>query len=412
MTDTQSDSEHARARALLELGRGAEAERLLRGALAQSPEDPWVMVDLGRALLIQKRVDEARSITADAVNRAPDSPLVLYIHGIAQRAAGQEREALQTFDRALYFAPEFADLHVQRGHALHNLGQPGPALESFTRARALDPEDAEIPAAIGGALFDLRRPEEARKAVAESLAIDPNCADAHRINALLDLRGGSSRDAVASSRDAVRLDPTNAQAREQLALTMKARNPLYRWMWRYSDWLDSLPGGARWAALLAPLFLIRILRAGEGSTLTNVAVSVVITVVAISWLIEPLMNAVLLASPYGRGLLPTMTKRATMASLGFMVAALVAVGLALTTGPETLFLVAVGSALWAAAAGSLHSLPANRLRAGWVVVGLVAAVAVLAFALALAGVAAAAPLAFVLMLSGVAATWVVALSSR
>lgn len=411
MSETSSAAFAERASALIDLGRAKDAERELRTALASDPDAAHLHIDLARALLLQERNDEAIEAATAAVRLAPEHPYALYILSVAQAADDNLTAAWSSIDAALRVAPEIGPFHRHRGYLLHQQNDAAEALKSFERARALDPEDPDTMAAIGGVLFDLRRDREATAAVNEALALDPNNAAAHHVRSLIAMRSGSSRDAVDSGRAAVRLDPTNADRRELLAVTMKARNPLYRAMWRFHDWLGRMPPNYKWIALFAPLVLVRVLRTAGDSLWAQILIGIVIGFVALSWLIEPLMNAVLLASSYGRGLLPAATKRATWAFIGFATAAAGCAIAGLATDTDDLLIVALACTMWAASSGMIHSLAQERQRLGWCLSAVAAAVAIVVIAATVAGAAFAWPFALLLLLGGIASMWFVSLSA-
>jgi hypothetical protein len=122
------------------------------------------------------------------------------------------------------------------------------------------------------------------------------------------------------------------------------------------------------------------------------------------WTLEPLMNTVLLASPFARRLLPRGTKLATYAFLAYLLAgvACVAVGMASGQG-EPLFL-AFGLGLWAMSAGQTHAVR-PRWRRTAVALQALGAAAALAAVLLLALAGSPGLLALALVLGGVAMLW-------
>ncbi|MDD9843007.1 MAG: tetratricopeptide repeat protein [Thaumarchaeota archaeon] len=92
-----------RGRALLGLGRVAEALAELERAVAAEPKNAEAHADLGSAL----------------------------------QRLGRHGEALESVDRAISIDPDDADLHARRGHILKSLGrsaESGAALERAARA--------------------------------------------------------------------------------------------------------------------------------------------------------------------------------------------------------------------------------------------------------------------------------------
>ncbi|MFC7490412.1 MULTISPECIES: tetratricopeptide repeat protein [unclassified Knoellia] len=404
MSDTAS-SAGARAVALLELGRPAEAERELRRGLASSPHDLQMHVDLTRALLMQERLDEAMEASAQALSLAPDHPFVLYIRSLAQGAIGDLAAGLGTIDSALRLAPEASRLHRHRGSLLHQQDRPAEALISFERARALDPEDAEVVAAIAGALHDLRRDDEAESAIADALALDPECAAAHHIRSLQSMRSGATADALDASRDAVRLDPTNAVTKEQLAVAMKARNPLYRVLWSFCDWFNGQTDPTRVAITVAPLLLSRFLQTFDDALWAQAVLAVLVSFVALTWLLEPLMNTVIMCSRYGRGLLPKVTRQATYAFVGFALVAPSAVIVGISADVDAMFLVALSSVVWAAIAGSIPGIPVRHRVLFWIGTSAAGALTAISIPAAVIGASLVWPVTLALLLTGVAALW-------
>lgn len=411
MSDTESFA--SRASALLDLGRAQDAEREVRKGLASAPQDQRLHLQLTRALLMLGRVDDALEASRTAVALGPGHPYALYLRSVTQAAAGDSPGAMGSIASALRVAPEASMLHVHQGNLFHQSNRLDEALASFEKARVLDPEDPDSVVGIAGVLYDLRRNDEAGRAIAEALALDPEHPGAHRLKGLHAMRSGTSRDALDASRDAVRLDPTNTYSREQLSVAMKARNPLYRALWRYGDWLEAQPPLVKTATLLAPLFLPRVFRGvGGDAAWVTVAIVVVVGVVALTWLLEPFMNALVLTSAFGRGLLPPVTKRATTAFLGYVAVAIGSAVAGLATGNDDFYLAALGALVWSATVGNIAGLPPQRHRLVSIVSAVAGALILLTIGLATIGSGAAMATGVVVLLAGVAALWGIIAVSR
>ena len=408
MTDGAGAAE--RGMVLLDLGRAAEAERHFREALATDPSNPQLLVCLAQALNDQERYAEARDAARKALTAAPDHLGGLLILAAALAGLRDFEPALEANQRGLQIAPELPQLHRQQGAILIAQERSSEALVPLERAQALDPENSLTAALIGAALLNERRFPEAEKAVADALRLDPDNPEAHRVRGLLTLRQGGGKRAVDAHRTALRLDPTDPGFREDLAVAMKSRNPLYGLLLRFSDWQAGLPSGARWAILLAPFLASRILRPFDDQLWARVVLVVIVAVVVLTWALEPVMNTVLLCSSYARNLLPRATKLATYAFLAYAAAAVTVATAGLTRPSDGALFLAFGLGIWAMSVGQAHLVSGQRKKLVLGLHGAGALLAVAATATLVLGASAAGPLSVVLLLSGIAMVWVTALA--
>lgn len=104
------------------LGRNAEAERLVRQALADQPT-PEGYLTLGNILRDREAYGEAAAVTAQGVRMAPKSAKLWRGQANALKDLGHVKEALVAFDRALKLTPDDPELRLDRAHALLYAGQ-------------------------------------------------------------------------------------------------------------------------------------------------------------------------------------------------------------------------------------------------------------------------------------------------
>lgn len=300
-------------------------------------------------------------------------------------------------------APGWAGLHQQRAVTLTAAGRHDEALDSARWARQLDPEEPTAAAAEAAALCNLGRFAEARTAAMAALRLDPSDADAHALLGAIERRRGWGGQAVESSKQAVRLDPTEPFYRQQLALTMKARNPLYAALLRFEEGLSRVGVAPRMLTLLAPMLARSVLRPFQDQLWAQIALALVVALVVLSWVLEPVMNAVLLLRPFSRALLPVAAKQATYAFLGYLSAAAACFGLGVVTGTGPWWTVSLGLALWAGSAGMTHLIGEGRRRLALAVQAVGAVLATAALLTTVLGLGAADPLSRLLVFSGIAA---------
>jgi len=252
---------------------------------------------------------------------------------------------------------------------------------------------------------NLRDYPAAEDAVARALSLDPNNAEAHRLKGVLALVRGRGASAVDSHRSALRLDPTDADFREGMAIALKSRNPLYGLLLRFGHWLEGLPNGSRWLILLAPLLLIRVLRPVDDEPWAMVLIGLVIAFAILSWVLEPLQNAILLCSTYSRNLLPLRTKRATYAFLANLGAGAAAAVAGAAADNELFLTLGVAFAIWSVTAGQVHVVDERRFRLAVILQCAGGVLGLTSFVLVAAGVTGFASLVGVYFIAGLAMLW-------
>lgn len=165
------------ARAARDAGRLAEADRLVRSALASDPRNPDGLALLGEIALDDKRNDDAERLFQQALRIEPDNDTAL--RGLITLYSRQERRAeLATLlgdlrrrfpqDTARFDKAEAAALSDDAERAIAQ-GHHGPALAALERAVALDPGNAWTRYSLATLYRKLRLPQIGRDVMAEGL---------------------------------------------------------------------------------------------------------------------------------------------------------------------------------------------------------------------------------------------------
>jgi tetratricopeptide (TPR) repeat protein len=136
---------------LLKLGDLAGAEKALRGALEQAPDN--VQAHYLLAKLLHHRAEE------------------LWQQGHRAEARKLFRAAAESAQRALARKPDHGLAHMIVGLCLQRLGQPRDALDELTQAVACAPEVSEPSLHLGEALAAVGRTEEARTHLENALRL-------------------------------------------------------------------------------------------------------------------------------------------------------------------------------------------------------------------------------------------------
>jgi predicted O-linked N-acetylglucosamine transferase (SPINDLY family) len=203
----------AAASELHKQGKFADAERLYREILRESPQHADAWYSLGILAAQHGRLDEARGLVEKAIAAAPDSYIAHTTLGSLLHDLGRLEEAVRRYDAALALRPAWVDAWNNRGITLLTLRRPAEALESFERALAVKPELLEAMNNRGIALQDLGRHEAAVESFDRALRIKPAYVDAlsNRARSLLVLNRYA--DALASYDQALAAAPGNASVR-------------------------------------------------------------------------------------------------------------------------------------------------------------------------------------------------------
>jgi tetratricopeptide (TPR) repeat protein len=188
--------------------------------------DPYALPE---ALVAAQRWDSARSALGEALASTPDDPRLLGLLVRTLRAQGARQEALDASQRLLALTPQ--DPYALRLGTLVclDVGWIDEAIGLADRAVEQDPGNSANHLALSRAWAGSTRPEAVAKQLAaaqEAVLIDPNSVDAQvQIGAALAAEG-DVQAARAAYFEALRRDPGNTAALNNLAvLEMQSGSP-------------------------------------------------------------------------------------------------------------------------------------------------------------------------------------------
>jgi Flp pilus assembly protein TadD len=203
-----------------------EAVGFYRAALVQRPRNATVHLNFGAALGLLGRHAEAEQAFRKVLElRGPHAPTY---SNLAVVLLEQQRltEAEQACRRALALQPDFADARNNLGNVLMRQGKLIDAEDELRRAIELSPGNAEAHHTLGGLLGRQRRLAEAEAEFRAVIALRPNNAAAHADLGLACHQQGKFEEAEQAERRAVALQPGYAEAWFNLSNVLKARDRL------------------------------------------------------------------------------------------------------------------------------------------------------------------------------------------
>jgi len=204
----------AQAAEFIALGRLADAERQVQGALAFAPNDVDAL-RLNATLLRQRgRHAEAIAATRRALAQRPDDPQLLNSLGIGLQATGDLGGAVDAFRRAADLAPGNAAAQANLGKALVDSGDADEGAAALQTALDLEPHLAQPRFTLAYAHRIRGRADEAQAELRTILRDHPYDGDAWLALADLDARFDESD--IARMQEG--LDRTDSPERSRTAL--------------------------------------------------------------------------------------------------------------------------------------------------------------------------------------------------
>jgi tetratricopeptide (TPR) repeat protein len=385
-----------------------------------STDRPEIWTQRATMLVQQGRFDEAERAYFDALRGDPEDPSLLHMLAFCQyRQPGSEARALETIGRAIALEPESADHHALRSNVLAELRRLPEALDAAHEATRLDPALTDGHIARGWVRYRQQRWAEAEASARAALEIDPDDAQATFLLAeALRLQGRESenRGAVgvmlgrdpldpaahisagwsalqAGDRDAaerhfleaLRIDPRLDAAREGLLEAFKSRAPWYRAWLRLNLWAARFSSANRWLIILGLFALVRFSRSvlrGPWAPLGALLTVLWMGLVLWAHLASGTANAIVMLDSRARHALRSREKLEAIAVGGGVFGGLLLLLIGVALPP----LRPLGMGVFGAAIPFAHTFT-NDARAGAVIFGCVAVLALTAGAVNAAAVA-------------------------
>lgn len=202
---------------LFETGNVAEAEALLREAVAVDRDNPGARVELARLLNHADRREEAEELLRRSIDELPENPVILYT--LANLLLSWERPTEAMVIRNLYLRQVGADSHTSALDRVLAAGPAGPALSrKFLTQRRFGVEDSALAVSADSSLAKSEVADEVRDSGLLQRAATVGHAD-------LLFRLGSTSNARTELAKALREDDDDPYARVVWALHDPARRP-------------------------------------------------------------------------------------------------------------------------------------------------------------------------------------------
>ena len=222
-----------------EQDRTADAENVLRSALAKRADDPGLLNGLAAVLRAEKRLDEADSLVKQVLTRHPADADAYRNLAAIEADRGHVRLAESALNNARKLDPKDAGILNSLGLLAMRRDDVTAGREYFAQATQLDPAFAPAWANLGAIALRYRDYAAAEQDYAKAIALDANRWDTRLAHAwaLEGLR--KPKDARAEYEKVLALRPAQEDALYGRALALKAENELQAAMQAFKDYVAS-----------------------------------------------------------------------------------------------------------------------------------------------------------------------------
>jgi len=198
----------AHAGSLIDAGRFGDAIEMLAPHLATNPEDAHALCLAARAFLGLKDPWRAREAAQSAASLDPNDEWPLRLLSIANARLGRVPDALQAAAQAVAVAPNLWLAHYALAEARYTTKQaPGLAWRAVLDAGRLAPNEPDVFRLQGQIAFRMDKTREARAAFGQCLRLNPTDAVARHELARLSLKRGRLIAAANGFASSVSMDP-------------------------------------------------------------------------------------------------------------------------------------------------------------------------------------------------------------
>jgi tetratricopeptide (TPR) repeat protein len=207
---------------LLKTERFDEAADQHRIALRLDPNEKEAHFGLGQALVAQSRLSEGRNELEEALRSDPRNGEYHSGYGYALELLGQKDQAVAEHEKAMHLAPKSGRLHYEYAMFLFRGGKLDQAIPEFEEALKHNPKHPEAHYYLGRALYVEGDYEGAKAHYLETARLDPK-APVHSGLGAVYFRLGQTSEAITQFKEALRLNPDDAEAAENLRFALAAQ---------------------------------------------------------------------------------------------------------------------------------------------------------------------------------------------
>ncbi|HSN61362.1 MAG TPA: tetratricopeptide repeat protein, partial [Ferruginibacter sp.] len=294
-----------RAQLLLAQGRANDAIAQLKNALQQDPGSDEALSLYARCQFAQKDYDAGIQTMNNAISIDPENSYYFYLLGFGYYSANKNIPALEAFKQSQEMDPYFSETYGLMSHVYVEQKDFNKALATANEGLAIDPENITCLNARSIAQNKLHKTDDAINTMQNALAQDPDNEYTHCTVGWNYLEKGQHKIATKHFKEALRINPNMHNAQAGLKEALKSKIAPYRWLLRYSFWINNKGKKMRWIIPVGLYITVRLLssllKMKEGTEyIVGGLIALYFLFILTSWLITPLANFFLLFHKDGK----------------------------------------------------------------------------------------------------------------
>jgi len=210
-------------------------------ATSRYPDNPGLWLDFGLVLLQAGHVDLGKRALLSAASLWPDDPALLSNLADALREQRLFEDAMRQYQRLAGLMPDLAAAHNNLGICLLEMGRRSEAFEPFQRAVEANPDMPEALSNLAMLSVERGLNSQAIKLYGKFRTLRPDLVQGPLNQGVAYYRESRLEEAAAALRDALALEPDNAQVHYNLAQVLLLKGDLtngfaeYEWRWASSE---------------------------------------------------------------------------------------------------------------------------------------------------------------------------------
>lgn len=298
-------SQIQRAQLLIGQDRASEAEKILLSVHAEMSDSALVKYLLSECRFMQQDYKTALEYINDAIGLNPEDPDYFAQKANILNHKNHDKEAFENIEIAIGLSPENPVFWGMKAAFFYDDRQYEKALNAADEGLSHDPEQSICLNIRSLSLAKLNRLEEANETIQDTLRSNPNNSFTYASQGHIALQNGKPKEALELFREALRIDPASNYAKAGLVESLKSRFFIYRWFYRFFDWMGRQNNSIQWIFIIG-IFIARRLSSYMAQKMPDLApvfdiiTGILIAFIFLTWIIVPLSNLLLRLNTYGK----------------------------------------------------------------------------------------------------------------